>query len=314
MEPLHPPHAPQESCHASGHHDHPPRLVERRKLLWAMGLTGTMMGVEAVGGFLTNSLALLSDAGHMLTHFSALLISFGATLLATRSIPNKQRSFGLYRMEVLAALLNSLLLFVICLFIFAEAFRRIGRPQPIKEIQMFVIAVLGLFVNLWTAKILSGSGENINMRSAFLHMLGDALSSFGVVAGAIWIHFTQNTLVDPLLSILIGVLILIWSWNLLRDACHILLESSPRHIQVDEVIQSVQNHIKEVKELHDVHIWEITSNMYAMTAHAIVEDMKISESSAVLDQMNRLLEDRFNIGHTNIQFEWVGDHPKAEGF
>jgi len=296
-------HAPKETCQPHGAQDHPPRARARKKLLWAMGLTGTMMVVEVIGGLITNSLALLSDAGHMLTHFLALLISFVATVLATRSIPNKERSFGFYRLEVLAALLNSVILFVICLFIFIEAFKRMGNPQPIKEVQMFVIAVVGLFVNLGTALILSGSGENINMRSAFFHMLGDTVSSVGVVGGAIWIYFTGNTLVDPLLGILIGVLILVWSLRLLRDSCHILLESSPRHIKVDDVIESIRRDIQEVKELHDVHIWEITSKMYAMTAHAIVKDMKISESSSILNRINTLLEDRFEIGHTNIQFE-----------
>lgn len=306
-------HAPREHCHPHGLHDHSPRLVERKKLLWSMALTGTMMGVEAIGGFLTNSLALLSDAGHMLTHFSALLISLGATLLATRALPSKERSFGFYRVEVLAALLNSIILFVICFFIFNEAFRRIHDPQPIKGAQMFVVAVIGLMVNLVTAGILSGVRANINLRSAFFHMLGDTLSSFGVVAGAIWIHFTKKTIVDPLLSILIAVLILIWSVRLLRDACHILLESSPRHIQVDEVIRSIRESIKEVRGLHDVHIWEITSNMYAMTAHAIVEDMKISESSAIRNRIHRLLEDRFDIGHTNIQFELREEGKTVQG-
>ncbi|MBI4436499.1 MAG: cation transporter [Candidatus Omnitrophica bacterium] len=283
-------------------HLHPPRSLARKKLLWSIGLTGTMMVVEVIGGVLTNSLALLSDAGHMLTHFSALLVSFLAMVYAGRPA-EKEKSFGFYRLEILAALLNSFILFVITFFIFVEAFKRIQDPRPIRELQMFLVAVVGLGVNLLSAKILSGSAEDLNVKSAFLHMLGDTASSFGIVLGAIAIHFTQKPIIDPLLSVLIGVLILIWSWRLLRDSCHILLESSPRHIKVDEVVEAVRSGVQEVKDLHDVHIWEITSKMYAMTAHAIVEDMKISESSAVLDRINHLVENRFEIGHTNIQFE-----------
>ena len=300
MEHAHAPHA--GPVHAHGVHSHSHRPVVRQKLLWSIALTGTMMGVEVIGGVLTNSLALLSDAGHMLTHFSALLISFLAMLYAVRPA-EKEKSFGFYRLEILAALLNSFVLFVITFFIFAEAYRRVLNPRPILEFQMFVVAVLGLGVNLLTAKILSGSAEDLNVKSAFLHMLGDTASSVGIVLGAILIHFTRKPVIDPLLSVLIGFLILVWSWGLLRDSCRVLLEASPRHIKVDDVVEAVRGTIKEVKELHDVHIWEITSRMYAMTAHAIVEDMKISESSRILDQINHLVKDHFEIGHTNIQFE-----------
>ena len=294
---------PQHTHDAHSHsHLHPHRGNVHQKLLGSIVLTGTMMVVEVVGGVLTNSLALLSDAGHMLTHFSALLISFLAIIYATRPA-EKEKSFGFYRLEILAALLNSFLLFVITLFIFVEAYRRILHPRPILEFQMFIVAVLGLLVNLLSAKILSGSAEDLNVKSAFLHMLGDTASSLGIVLGAILIHFTHQPIIDPLLSVLIGVLILVWSWRLLCDSCHVLLEASPRHIKVDDVVQTIRSSVKEVKDLHDIHIWEITSKMYAMTAHAIVEDMKISESSTLLDRINHLVEEHFEIGHTNIQFE-----------
>ncbi len=293
---------PHSHPHSHGAHPHSFRAMARRKLLWSIGLTGIMMVVEVIGGFMTNSLALLSDAGHMLTHFSALLVSLLAMIYAERPT-DKEKSFGFYRLEILAALLNSFLLFVITFFIVGEALRRIQNPRPILELQMFVVAVVGLGVNFLTAKILSGSAEDLNVKSAFLHMLGDTVSSVGIVLGAILIHFTRQPIIDPILSLLIAILILVWCWRLFRESCHILLESSPRHIKVDDVVEAIRKDVGEVKGLHDVHIWEITSKMYAMTVHAMVEDMKISESAGILDRINQLVADQFEIGHTNIQFE-----------
>ena len=169
-----------------------------------------------------------------------------------------------------------------------------------------IFACLGLLVNLLTAAILHGSSpDDLNIRSAFFHMLGDTFSSVGVVAGAVVIYATHRLWIDPLLSIGIGFLILVWGFRLLRDSCHILLESTPRHIQSEEVAKTITDHIQEVKEIHDIHIWEITSKMYAMTAHVAVNDIRVSESKVILDKINHLVEERFEIGHTNIQFEVV---------
>ncbi len=268
-----------------------------------MLLTASMMVVELIGGVLTNSLALISDAGHMLTHASALLISLMAIRFASRPTAS-DKSFGFYRIEILAALFNSFFLAVITLYIFFEAYKRFLNPLPIKELQMFVVACLGLVVNLLTALILHGSSrDDLNVRSAFFHMLGDTLSSVGVVGGAVLIYFTQWLWIDPFLSVFIGALILLWAYRLLRDSCHVLLESTPRHIRPEEVAQTVVRQVKGVKEIHDVHIWEITSKMYAMTAHVAVDDIRISESNLILDQINRLVRERYEIGHTNIQFE-----------
>ena len=279
------------------------RPLEQRKLFLGMLLTASMMVVEFIGGVLTNSLALISDAGHMLTHASALFISFMAIRLAARPTAS-DKSFGFYRLEILAALFNSFFLAVITLFIFLEAYKRFQNPIPIKELQMFTVACLGLLVNLLTALILHGSArDDLNVRSAFFHMLGDTLSSVGVVGGAVVIYYTRWLWVDPFLSVFIGALILVWAYRLLRDSCHVLLESTPRHIKPEEVMETILHQIRGVKGIHDIHIWEITSRMYAMTAHVAVVDIRVSESKAILDQINRLVAERFEIGHTNIQFE-----------
>jgi len=269
-----------------------------------MALTGSMMVAEIIGGILTGSLALLSDAGHMLTHFFALLVSFIAIKLA--SLPTRpNRSFGLYRVEVLAALFNGLTLLLIIAYISYEAFGRLLHPAPIKEVPMFLVAVLGLIVNLASAAILLDVGKtDLNVRSAFLHMLGDTASSVGIVAGAIVIYFTKWYIIDPLLSILIAVVILVWSWNLLRDSINILLETAPKHIDINKVIATIKEEAPEIAGVHDVHIWEITSQMYSMTAHLMFrEDCPVSTCAEVFQRLNGPLLERFQISHVNFSPE-----------
>jgi cobalt-zinc-cadmium efflux system protein len=264
---------------------------------------------------LTNSLALLSDAGHMFTHFFALAVSYFAIVIA--SMPTtRERSFGLYRVEVLAAALNGVTLLLVTLYIFYEAAHRFIVPKPIASMQMLVVAVLGLAVNLATALILWRAGEkhDLNVRSAFLHMLGDTASSVGIVATAAVIHVTSWLWLDPAVSVLIAALIVIWSWQLLRDSVHVLLESTPRHLTVGEVAESlrrdpdVQALCRRISgaenlDIHDIHIWEITSRMYAMTAHIALPDHKLRESAPLLARIRALLRERFAISHTVLEIE-----------
>ncbi len=282
------------------HYHHRPVEQKRLKLaLWLIGLT--MIG-ECVGGFLTNSLALISDAGHMFTHFFALGVSFFAIRLASKKT-GKEKSFGLYRVEVLAALFNGITLVAITAYIFIEGATRILHPQPVAELPMLGIAFVGLLVNLGSAVILWGaSREDLNVRSAFLHMLGDTASSVGIVAAAIIISFTDWYVLDPIASILIGAVILIWAGRLLWDSVYVLLEATPRKINVDEVIVSLAE-VEGVKTIHDVHIWEITSKMYSLTAHVVIDDLRVSESQKIADRLSRLADQRFDICHTNFQFE-----------
>jgi cobalt-zinc-cadmium efflux system protein len=285
------------------------RHVEKKKLLLASLLTGGMMVVEAVGGLLTNSLALISDAGHMLTHLLALVLSLVALIFASRP-PTEKKTFGFYRLEILAALINGMALLVITSWIFYEVYQRLLNPTPVASLQMLVIAVLGLLVNLITAIILVGpSTRSLNTRSALFHLLGDAFSSVGVVLGAIAIYFTGQWIIDPLLSVAICVLILVWSYRLIMESVDILLEATPRDIDYDQVLMAIKV-VEDVEEVHDLHIWTLTSDMYALSAHIKVRDMSISATAQLLKKLNFLLCQRFRIGHTAIQFECQND---AEG-
>jgi cobalt-zinc-cadmium efflux system protein len=278
------------------------RHVEKKKLLLASLLTGVMMVVEVVGGLLTNSLALISDAGHMLTHLLALVISLVAFIFASRP-PTEKKTFGFYRLEILAALINGVTLLLITSWIFYQVYHRLLEPQPIASLQMLVIATLGLLVNLVTAIILSGpSVRSLNTRSALFHLLGDAVSSLGVVLGAVAIYFTGQWIIDPLLSVAICVLILVWSYKLIMESVEILLEATPRDIDFDQVMKAIEV-TEGVAEIHDLHIWTLTSGMYALSAHIKVQDMTISDSARLLKKLNFLLCQRFRIGHTAIQFE-----------
>lgn len=296
---------PHFHVHEEGERQHFHRVVERRRLILAMAVTGSAMVVEVVGGLLTGSLALLSDAGHMLTHFFALLVSFIAIKLA--ALPTRpNRSFGLYRVEVLAALFNGLTLLFIIAFIFYEAVNRLLNPAPIKVLPMLMVAVVGLVVNLVSAIILLDVGKtDLNVRSAFLHMLGDTASSGGIVIGSVIIYFTGWYAIDPMLSMLIALVILVWSWNLLRDSVNILLETAPRHIDIDDVIKSICVSAPEVTDVHDVHIWEITSQMYSMTAHIVFrDDCHVSECAAVFERLRQPLLEQFQISHVNFSPEY----------
>jgi cobalt-zinc-cadmium efflux system protein len=280
------------------------RPEAQKKLFLAMLLTGSMMVVEGVGGFLTGSLALLSDAGHMLSHFLALGTSFIAILVAAKKVSNRF-SFGLYRIEVLAALFNGATLLLIVAYILYESYKRFLNPQPIATVSMFWIALAGLVVNLLTALILHNAGKgDINVRGAFLHMLADTASSFGVVGGAIVIYFTSWLWVDPALSMLIALMIAIWSWGLLKDSVLVLLESTPHDIRLEEVVSVLRKNFNEILDVHDLHVWEVTSHMYSLAAHISVDRMlTVSHCEKLRDQINYLLDHHFHITHTNLQFE-----------
>lgn len=278
------------------------RVSERGKLTICLILTGSMMVAEFIGGFLTNSLALLSDAGHMLTHSFALAVSFFAIVFATKSV-SKRKTFGFYRIEILAALLNGIVLILIAGYIISESFKRFVSPEPIATFEMLVVAVIGLIVNIASVFILSKSSkESINVKSAFLHMVGDTVSSVAVIIGGIVMYYTDWYVLDAMIGIGIGGVILIWAGGLLRDSINILLEATPKYIDIEKVITSIKN-VEGVRAVHDVHIWEITSKMYAMTAHVAVADISVNKSLEILKNINSMLDNDFDIGHTNIQFE-----------
>ena len=286
---------------SNGSHNHTHRGEERSKLVLACSLTGTMFIVEGIAGFLTNSLALLSDAGHMLTHMIALLISLGAIMFASRP-PTARKTYGFYRLEILAALFNGATLFLITIWIFFHAYKRIINPEPVASGHMFIVAIVGLLVNLACAYILKTSHGSLNIKSAFMHMMADTFSSLVVVFGAIIMHYTQWYMLDPALSILICIVILVWSYQLITESVDILLEATPKDVDLENVVKSI-NELDEIEGVHDVHIWTITSGMYAMSAHVYIKDLMVSETHRIMANINTLVNEKFSIGHTVIQFE-----------
>jgi cobalt-zinc-cadmium efflux system protein len=287
---------------------------ERGKLLLSMGVTGLIMAVEVIGGIISGSIALLSDAGHMFTHLFALLISYLAIRMASVK-PSMYRTFGLYRVEVIASLVNSLFLFGVTVLIVYESVVRIISPQEIASIEMLVVAVIGLVANIVTLVILEGSHHHDrNIKAAVMHMVADLLSSVAVVIGAIVIHYTKWTLIDPLAGILISILIVFWSWNLFRDAMRVLLEIAPSHIPPNEVRELLKKNDPRIKAINDMHIVEITSGMYNFSAHVeVVKDIQADYEDVIM-KVNKVLKERYSIGHTTIQVTrtgfWKKDEPK----
>jgi len=274
----------------------------KRDLLIALSITMLMMVAEVVGGLLSNSLALLSDAGHMLTDNLALLLSFFAMKFAT--IPATERkTFGFYRLEILAALLNGVVLVLLSLYIIYQAYLRMLHPQPVQGTLMLVVAAIGLVANIAGAVFLfKHSHANLNIRGAYLHIVGDALSSVGVVIGGIIILYTGWYQIDPILSMLIALVIIYGSWSLVRESVNILLESVPAHINIETVAAEMAK-IRGVREAYHIHVWTITSGVYAMSAHVLIDDQLVSGSRDIIDEIKDLLSRKFNVLHSTIQLE-----------
>lgn len=274
----------------------------KRGLLIALSITVVMMVAEVVGGLLSNSLALLSDAGHMLTDSLALALSFFAMTFAVMPATEK-KTFGFYRLEILAALVNGTVLLIVSLFIIYHAYQRILAPQPVEGGLMFAVAALGLVVNLVGGFfLLKHRKTNLNIRGAFLHIVGDALSSVGVIIGGIVIIYTGWYLIDPLLSILIAIAIIISAGALVMESVHILLESAPSHINIASVAAEIAK-VSGVREAYHIHLWTITSGVYALSAHVLIDDQLVSSSRDVLDEIRSLLSSRFKVLHSTIQLE-----------
>jgi len=291
--------------HAHGHrhgHDHL-RAAGRRGLTLVLALTGTFMVVEFVGGWLANSLALMADAGHMLTDVAAIALSLFALRVAQRPA-TPEKTFGYVRLEILAALTNGATLIVLSLFIFLEAYRRFRSPAEVEGGLMLAVAIGGLLVNVAAALILHRSaGHSLNVRGAYLHVLGDLLGSVGAVAAAIIIMATGWTLADPLISVAVGILILVSSWRLVRESVDVLLDAVPSHIDLAEVHAAI-GEIPGVDEVHDLHVWTVTSGFLAMSGHAVVQNPE--DNQRVLEEIHQRLGERFGIRHITVQLERRG--------
>lgn len=284
-------------------HQHQHKNTKLYRLRLAILLTAAGLVIEFAGGLLSNSLALISDAGHMLTHLFALGMSYFALVLSLRPI-TKKRTYGFYRAEILAAFINGVALIIISGYLAYEAVLRFMSPEKVKVGEMLLVAISGLVINgVSTVLLAKISAHDLNVRSAFLHEIGDMISSVAVVIAGLIIFYTNNYLIDPILSFFICLLIVVWAVKLLRDSANILLEATPAHLDIDEVVYVLKNEVKGVYEVHHVHAWTIATSIYALTAHVVIEDCRLSKADEFLSRINELLRKRFHIEHTNIQFE-----------
>lgn len=290
------------------HHDHTHAHNHEHhnvyKLAIVLLLTAGYMIAEFLGGLFTNSLALLADSGHMLSDAAALGLSLFATWLALKPA-SPEKTYGYYRTEILAAFINGIALVAIAIFIMWEAYARFLTPHPVKAPVMIAIAVGGLIVNIIGAAILhQSSKENLNIHGAFLHILGDLLGSVGTIIAGIFILFFNFYLADPIISIIIAVLVLISAINLVNEAANVLLEASPSHINVSAIEKAIKG-LPDVIDLHDLHVWSISSKNIALSVHIVAEE---TCSHKILCEVDELLNEEFGIKHITVQLEPEGFH------
>jgi cobalt-zinc-cadmium efflux system protein len=297
--------------HSHGHGD--ASAGNLRKLAVVLALSFGYMVAEAVGGYVANSLALLADAGHMLSDVAAIGLSLFAVWIARRP-PTAQRTFGYQRMEILAALANGGTLVAISIYIFVEAWRRLAEPPEVKGPLMMAVALGGLAVNLAALAVLQhgreGRGESLNMRGVWLHTLTDALGSLQAVGAGLAVWLLGWRLADPIASALIGCLVVYSSWSLLRETLAVLMEAAPGHIDVDQVRAELLD-VREVRDVHDLHVWTITSGRESLSAHVVTRDGLAPRH--LLSEIRRRLHDRFGIHHVTIQVEAEGEPEPCQG-
>ena len=284
-----------EHTHSHDHHHSSSHEV----WLWPLLLISAFAIVEAVGGWLTGSLALLGDAGHMVSDAAALALAWLGSWIALKPA-SKQHSFGLMRAEVIVALVNGLLMLFVITFIVLEAIERLQTPRPVLGGEVMLIALLGLVVNVIVALKLHGHQDSMNNRAALLHVLGDLLGSVAALAAGAVIYFTGWMPIDPILSLFISALILISTVKLLREVVHVLMEGVPAHLEIGEVTNALAS-LPRVQEIHSVHIWALSSQVSALSAHVVLKDMQTWHE--VLPQLRRMLHERFSIDHVTLQPE-----------
>ena len=292
-------HSHDHEEHVHNHHEH--RGTDKKVLKWALSITLITMFLEFFYGFLSNSLALISDAIHMFTHSFALIVSLLAIIIASKTAPIS-KTFGYYRAEVLAAFINGITIVLSIVWILYEAIHRFLNPGVIDIKIAMIVAIIGLVVNIITGVILmQGDKHNVNLKSAFVHMLSDALSSVAIIIGYIIIYFTSWYFIDIILAIIVAIVIGKWALDILKSSTNTLMESSP--IDIQEVQQFIEKN-ENVIELHDIHIWEITQDMYNMTAHVKIDKKSLDKYEELLHEINHGLKEKYKIVHTTFQFEW----------
>ncbi len=277
------------------------KTTERR--LWiVLAIAAALTALEFFGGLASRSLALVSDSGHLLTDVFAILLSI-LTIRLGRKPHTTRRTFGYHRAEIFAALINGSTLIIIALVVVYEAYRRIQQPLQVQGPLVLAVASIGLVGNLIMAQLLLGGRKtSLNVRGAFLHVLGDTLSSLGVIIAGIIITVSSFTIIDPLIAILIGVLILRNAFSLVRESTDILMEATPKHLELEAVAKAIQG-VDGVIGVHDLHIWTITSGLYALSGHISVRSETIGEGSRTIAEVSRKLKESFGIEHVTLQLE-----------
>ncbi len=286
------------------HEPHAAADSDRRRLLVVLGVTSVYFLTELAGGYLTGSLALLSDAVHMLTDIAALCLGLLTLWISTRPA-SSAKTYGYLRAEILGALLNGLFLWLLVVFIWIEAVGRLRNPRPVSGLGVMAVAIVGIGVNTFSAWLTSthahgGHGQGMAMRAVFVHVISDLAGSIGVLASGALNYFTGWMRADPAVSILIGVLVLFGSWGLVRDGVDVLMESVPSHIDLDEMRTDLLA-VSGTEEVHDLHVWCLTTRQIALSAHAVVA--ADADRDRVLAEMCHLLQTKFDIHHLTLQLE-----------
>lgn len=287
--------------HSHAHHP----VGTGRVLQWSLAATVLFVLIEVAAGIRAHSLALVSDAGHNLTDALALLLAWFGFYIQSKPA-NETKTFGYHRAGVLAAFINALTLLALAAWIFYESYQRLMRPAAVQETTMIIVAGLGLLMNggiMWGLR--AAQRHDINIRSAFVHMLGDLLGSIAIILGAVAIHYSGWQQIDPILSIVIAALIIWTAWDIIKESLNILLEGLPRGLQLQAVIRAMLE-VEGVLDVHDMHIWSLGSSTHALSCHVLIEDVPPSASDCTLRRINDLLAERFRIFHTTVQFEHVG--------
>ena len=298
-----------------GQRDEHGHLGEVRKrtgsrLALSLILTLGFAVLEALAGILANSLALLTDAAHNLTDVMALGLSWYAVRL-TGQPSNSQKTYGYHRAGILVALANSTTLVLISLGVFYEAYRRLLSPPPVRSEVLAVVGAVAFAVNVGTALMIRRRGErDLNLRAVFLHLMGDVASTLGAVVAGVLIYFTGANWLDPVVSILIGCLIVYTAWGIVRETVEILLEATPRDVDMSAMVNDIMS-IEGVRGVHDLHVWSLTRRLRTMSAHLLTEDTPISAATRIQDEVSRLVDDKYNISHATLQLEAARDDPDA---
>ncbi|MDD3738416.1 MAG: cation diffusion facilitator family transporter [Lentimicrobiaceae bacterium] len=283
----------------TGHHQH--KEMSSAKLLWVTVLNFSITVVQVIGGLISNSLSLLSDALHNLGDTSAIFIAFLAGKRSQKSADEKN-TFGYKRVEILAALFNAVVLIVICVFLFFEAYKRLINPEPIKGAIMLIVATFGLLANVISVLVLQkDKNHNLNVKAAYLHLMGDTLSSVAVIIGGIAIWLWNITWIDPLITVLVGVYIIYHTWGVVKETIDILMQATPHNINIAEIKKAVES-IDDVEDIHHVHVWKLNDEQIHLEAHInLKNNVDMVSMMKIKQEIEEIIRDNFGINHITLQ-------------